>query len=234
MNEDILDKGDDSALVDSEDEELQDEFIYVNQETLPMEEDSEEISDKLEVDTTLENMDNDGRIEENDVYQQPSNVDVSEFSDNEENTTSPASQGTLVVRAVYQPSQWTRNPVGLPYVPRFNVRRTGPTRNSNQDSKPLDYFLLFFDDRTWDIMVRETNRYAAQVRSSSSFPHQRPWRDVDHQEMKAFIGLIIAFGIIKLPRIEMHWQRKYPIFGIPAIVMSLVRFDQIWRFFSFG
>ena len=63
----------------------------------------------LEVDTTLENMDNDGQIEENDVYQQPSNVDVSEFIDNEENTTSPASQGTLVVRAVYQPSQWTRN-----------------------------------------------------------------------------------------------------------------------------
>ena len=96
-----------------------------------MEEDSEEISDELEVDTTLENMDNDGRIEENDVYQQPNNVDVSEFSDNEENTTSPASQGTPVVRAVYQPSQWTRNPVGLSYVPRFNVRRTGPTRDSS-------------------------------------------------------------------------------------------------------
>ena len=31
----------------------------------------------------------------------------------------------------------------------------------------------------------------------------------------------------------MYWQRKYPIFGIPAIsqVMSLVRFEQIWRFF---
>ena len=158
---------------------------------------------------------------------------MSEFSDNEENTTSPASQGTPVVRAVYQPSQWTRNPVRLSYVSWFNVRRTGPTRNPNQDSKPLDYFLLFFDDRTWDIMVRETNCYAAQVRSSSSFPHQRPWRDVDHQEMKAFIGLIIAFGIIKLPRIEMYWQRKYPIFGIPAIsqVMSLVRCEQIWRFF---
>ena len=28
--EDILDEGDNSALVDSEDEELQDEFIYVN------------------------------------------------------------------------------------------------------------------------------------------------------------------------------------------------------------
>ena len=67
--EDILDEGDDSALVNSEDEELQDEFIYVNQQTLPMEEDSEEISDELEVDTMLENMDNDGQIEENNVYQ---------------------------------------------------------------------------------------------------------------------------------------------------------------------
>ena len=51
--------------------------------------------------------------------------------------------------------------------------------------------------------------------------------------MKAFIGIVILMGILKLPRLEMYWQEAHPLIqqhGIPE-VMTLVTFQQIWRFF---
>ena len=50
--------------------------------------------------------------------------------------------------------------------------------------------------------------------------------------MKAFIGILILMGILKLPCLEMYWQEAHPPIqqhGIPE-VMTLVRFQQIWRF----
>ena len=125
------------------------------------------------------------------------------------------------VEAIYRPSHWTVNPEGLSYIPRFNVGTVGPirVRAPNQQLTPLDYFTCFFDDRCQDLKP-----IGMQHRSSgTSFSHQRPWRDVNREEMKAYIGLIMAFEIVKLPRIEMYWQRKYPIFEVPSLSFRTAR-----------
>jgi hypothetical protein len=59
----------------------------------------------------------------------------------------------------------------------------------------------------------------------------RDWREVDSEEMKVFLGLMIHIVPINLPTIEHYWSTdllyKIPLFGS---VMSRNRFQSIFRF----
>lgn len=61
-------------------------------------------------------------------------------------------------------------------------------------------FLKFFIDEVWDLLVTETNRYAAENLSTSH--HAQKWKSVTVQEMKAFVGILIMIGILQLPLIK--------------------------------
>jgi len=80
--------------------------------------------------------------------------------------------------------------------------------------------------------VVETNRYAHDNRSTAPTP--RAYKDVTVDEMKAFVGLLILMGILRLPRLEMYWStsalNKY--ISAPGIssVMTKTAFEQIFRF----
>ena len=52
------------------------------------------------------------------------------------------------------------------------------------------------------------------------------------EEMKAFVGMLMVMGICKLPRLELYWSTTHPLLT-PDLkkVMTLLRFQQIWRFF---
>ena len=109
---------------------------------------------------------------------------------------------------------------------------SGPCTGLGSNASALDYFSLFFTDAVWDLILEETNRYATQVQSSSTSPNARPWHDVTKEELCAFFGILIVMGIVHLPRQEMYWQQSHPLLQgtqIPEI-MTLVRFEQIWRF----
>ena len=64
----------------------------------------------------------------------------------------------------------------------------------------LDFFTKYFTDEVWDLLTTETNGYAHA--NTSSRPHSRAWNDVCVEEMKAFIGILILLGVIKLQRLE--------------------------------
>ena len=113
----------------------------------------------------------------------------------------------------------------------FNSATPGPTTPS-AGASASECFGRFFTDEVWDLLVEETNRYAAQVRSTIASPSARPWHDIDRAEMEAFVGMLMAMGLCKLPRLEMYWSTacKYTTPGLRK-VMPLVRFQLIWRFF---
>ncbi len=64
----------------------------------------------------------------------------------------------------------------------------------------------FFPEEAWELAVEETNRYANTVCGTT--PKSRPWKDTNIIEIKAFVGMLICFGVLKLPRIEMYWSSK--------------------------
>ncbi|XP_065915189.1 chimeric ERCC6-PGBD3 protein-like [Dysidea avara] len=106
----------------------------------------------------------------------------------------------------------------------------GPNVRFPPNTRPVDLFYLYFTDDVWDLLVTETNSYAAL-----RFPcrqYARPWKDVTCEEMKAFIGMLIMMGILHLPHLDMYWQVNEEILSTPGIseIMSRDKFLQIYRF----
>ena len=63
-------------------------------------------------------------------------------------------------------------------------------------------------------------------------PSTRAWTDTAVEGLKAFVGLLILMGIVRLPRLELYWSTSFPLIRTPGIssIMPLIRFEQLWRF----
>ena len=92
----------------------------------------------------------------------------------------------------------------------------------NIPESPLDVFELFFSDDLLDMIVEESNRYAAQVMGDERY---REWRKITKEEMKAFFGFSILMGIDHLPSVDDYWS-KDPLLHYAPIADRIPR----WRF----
>ena len=77
----------------------------------------------------------------------------------------------------------------------------GPTTVLDSDSTPLDFFTLVFDG-IFELLVEQTNLYATQNPPSSRYK----WHPTCVDELKLFLGMIIAMGIHQLPQLEDYWS----------------------------
>ena len=60
--------------------------------------------------------------------------------------------------------------------------------------------------------------------------HKRKWTPVKQEETKAFIGIMINMGIIKLPRMHMYWNTDNLLHQESvSSIMTQTWFLQIWR-----
>lgn len=83
------------------------------------------------------------------------------------------------------------------------VEFTGLKRPASNAETPLECFLLLFTPELIDQVVTETNRYYQQEQLKKASP--MPWKDTKAEEIKAFFGIVLAMGLIKLP--EVLFQR---------------------------
>ncbi|KAL9976895.1 hypothetical protein ACROYT_G014236 [Oculina patagonica] len=90
---------------------------------------------------------------------------------------------------------------------------TGAVSRIPEDGTAKDFFDLFVSDEVFEAFVEETNRYARQYIAHK--PDQR-WRETNVEEMKAYFGLNILFGIKKLPDTDLYWS-KDPALGVPYV-----------------
>jgi hypothetical protein len=84
----------------------------------------------------------------------------------------------------------------------------------NINATPVDYFDYFTTDQEnnlnlIDKLVTETNLYAEQSIQQPMSAHSRMnnWVPTDHSEMRAFIGVMMAIGLLKKPTIESYWNK---------------------------
>ena len=105
----------------------------------------------------------------------------------------------------------------------------GPIGEKPGMGKPIDYFELFFSPEIFDLFVQMTNLNAKRKIEAGA---KGQWKDVTLSEMKAFFGLCVAMGILRLPRIEEYWRKVDWLFLTPSFseVMSRDRFVLIFRY----
>lgn len=107
-------------------------------------------------------------------------------------------------------------------------RAVGPTSVMTEEDSALDFFLLFVDNRMLNNMVRETKRYAVQTLEIQNKDPSK-WKEVTLQELKAFLGLLIAMSIHLLPSLRDYWSSDW-VLGVPAYakIVPRNRFLEIW------
>jgi len=85
------------------------------------------------------------------------------------------------------------------------------TENSTNILKPIDVFFSIIDNDISLLMCNETNRYAHQrlnsgpVRRSSKMSR---WKDIDIDEMKKFLGVLMVSCVVVFPTYESYWKKE--------------------------
>ena len=113
-------------------------------------------------------------------------------------------------------------------IPSFS-QAVGPANVMPTESLAVDVFQLFVDNRMLGNIIRETNRYACQLLQARN-KDVRSWKEVSLEELKAFLGLLIAMSIHRLPSLRDYWSSDW-VLGVPefAKVMPRNRFLEIWN-----
>ena len=106
---------------------------------------------------------------------------------------------------------------------------SGQQQEVRGGKRALEYLELFIDVNVWNCLVTMTNLNTEIKRASGNDGGN--WTDVTLEEMKAFIGLNIAMGIVIMPEARKYWEKKWLI-NVPSFaqVMSRNRFFQILRY----
>ena len=112
---------------------------------------------------------------------------------------------------------WSRDPAPVNMIPFTS--RTGAVSRIPEDGTAKDFFNLFVSDELSEAFVEETNRYARQCIAHK--PDQR-WRETNMEEMKAYFGLNILFGIKKLPDTDLYWSKDAAL-GVPYVQKVMPR-----------
>ena len=60
----------------------------------------------------------------------------------------------------------------------------------------VSYFCLIFTDAVFDVVVLQTNLYPAQEQVKNLDKHCMVWHEVDKDEMRTFIALILGMGLV--------------------------------------
>nr|CAH7743691.1 unnamed protein product [Callosobruchus chinensis] len=87
--------------------------------------------------------------------------------------------------------------------------------NHLEGHRPIDFFLLFFDEEIQNLLVTETNRYAEQQtikgiceESISKYSILSKWYKTDANELMRFFGLIIWMGLDQKPTLRDYYSKK--------------------------
>lgn len=115
------------------------------------------------------------------------------------------------------------------------AQHTGLKVRMGADQKdPVSYFCLFFTNAVFDVVVLQTNLYAAQERANNQDKHLMVWHEVDKDEMRTFIALILAMGLVSKPTIHSYWSTD-EILQTPFFTNTMLRnrFTQILRYIHF-
>ena len=119
-------------------------------------------------------------------------------------------------------------------IPEFQGS-AGCTRDTT-NMTPYDFFTMLVEDSMLEEIVKQTNLFAEQFLEGENIPPNSRthfWGDkqLDVDELKKFVVIVIIMGIIHYPHIEDYWATRWP-FGTDAYrsIMKRDRFFLLLRF----
>ena len=148
--------------------------------------------------------------------------DDSDDLEDEEQVQVPVDEGRRPIDSTDVAPQWLpllQQPSG----PKANIQDPGPLT-------PASVYSCFITDEMVDVVVVERNRYAEKrlqaLSDRNPSSRLRKWNPTDRNEMKVFFVLLIAMGIIHVPKVDCHWTSDW-LFATPGFpkIMSCNKFQ---------
>lgn len=71
------------------------------------------------------------------------------------------------------------------------------------------FIYTFLDDSLSDLIVQETNRYAFHYIANETLAYKsrvKEWQPTDVPDMKKYMGILIAMGIVYCPQVNLYWS----------------------------
>lgn len=143
-------------------------------------------------------------------YDSENDLPAIETSDEENSSSSDSSPEDNSSGITANSEKWgpcTNLPVN-----NFQFTGQGGLKVHDMDlSQPFAIYKQFVTQEILDIIVLETNRYAAQLISSKpirprSLLHN--WMDTTKEEIQKFLAILLLMGINKLPKMRLYWSNK--------------------------
>lgn len=96
------------------------------------------------------------------------------------------------------------------------------------DAIEADFLNLFIKNDFVNLVVQETNRYAEV--NKHKFSAHVPWTPVTKEEIRAYLGIVIYMGIVKLPTNKMYFIESFVQCKMVSQCMTFTKFLQINRY----
>nr|XP_039256060.1 piggyBac transposable element-derived protein 4-like [Styela clava] len=92
-----------------------------------------------------------------------------------------------------------------------------PRHHLEEPISPLSVLSQFLNNNFWENITFQTNLYAKQEKerignNSSQRSYINEWKPVTANEIKVFIGIILAMGLVKKPHLKNYWSKR-PIYA---------------------
>ena len=123
-------------------------------------------------------------------------------------------------------------------IPPFRTK-TGVSKDMSS-YEPVDFFLELFPKELIAYIVKETNRYGQQYMDShAAYLAQHPkaranqfkGKPIVVQDIKKFLALVIAMGIVNMPDMQQYWSTTWPFTSTNfSSIMSRDRFLLVLKF----
>ncbi|XP_070547976.1 piggyBac transposable element-derived protein 4-like [Ptychodera flava] len=121
-------------------------------------------------------------------------------------------------------------------LPEFIGPEPGLINPLPDDASEVEWFLQIFDEDLIRFITQCTNRYARQRRRANARERQRSaWTPTTVVEMRAFIGVMVLFGICWQPEIRLYWS-DHVCFGHNFVkrTFSRDRFKLLMRYLYYS
>uniref|UniRef100_A0A803JPT4 PiggyBac transposable element-derived protein domain-containing protein n=2 Tax=Xenopus tropicalis TaxID=8364 RepID=A0A803JPT4_XENTR len=123
-----------------------------------------------------------------------------------------------------------------PEIPPFTA--VAGVKVDTRNFEPIDFFQLYITEAILQDMVLYTNLYAEQYLTHNPLPRYaraQAWHPTDIAEMKKFLGLTLAMGLIKANSLESYWDTT-TVLSIPVFsaTMPRNRYQLLLRFLHFN
>lgn len=102
---------------------------------------------------------------------------------------------------------------------------------------PLEFFLEFFDDELFDLIIKQTNKYASRQIDQHLTPHSRLnfFVNVDRGELARFLAILILQGLLSNPVEKHYWiENGYLTLKYFRDIMIYNRFVLLKRLLHFS